>query len=248
MVGSGAKYKTRFPTSRIKKIMQADEEIGKVALSAPIIVSRAVELFLQSLVEGSLELVYKNDRSRQTPIKLSPGVLKKLVQTRPLFDFLRQVFKSVADEEILENSDKTKFIIEEFGDQALEVQEKRASETPSSTSLMKSKRRKTIPGAFEESDLSTAKIFNSEDSSIMLDYEGEAPENMACRLESIISREPEIEEVDESIINKTVNSITEQEDCILNVDTIDDTDRKTMRISTILCSSKNPSTENIESR
>lgn len=44
------KYNARFPPARIKKIMQTDEEIGKVAAAVPVIISRALELFVESLV------------------------------------------------------------------------------------------------------------------------------------------------------------------------------------------------------
>ena len=48
------KNKTHFPAARIKKIMQSDEEIGKVAQATPVIVGRALEIFMANLVEVSL--------------------------------------------------------------------------------------------------------------------------------------------------------------------------------------------------
>ena len=48
------KIKTHFPAARIKKIMQSDEEIGKVAQATPVIVGRALEIFMANLVEVSL--------------------------------------------------------------------------------------------------------------------------------------------------------------------------------------------------
>ncbi|GIY55240.1 dr1-associated corepressor [Caerostris extrusa] len=45
------KFNARFPPARIKKIMQTDEEIGKVAAAVPVIISRALELFVASLVK-----------------------------------------------------------------------------------------------------------------------------------------------------------------------------------------------------
>ncbi|TDG40091.1 hypothetical protein AWZ03_013486 [Drosophila navojoa] len=42
------KYNARFPAGRIKKIMQSDEEIGKVAQAVPVIISRTLELFVES--------------------------------------------------------------------------------------------------------------------------------------------------------------------------------------------------------
>jgi hypothetical protein len=34
--GVGAQWKSRFPVARIKKIMQADEDVGKVAQVTPV--------------------------------------------------------------------------------------------------------------------------------------------------------------------------------------------------------------------
>lgn len=44
------KRKTRFPMARIKRIMQSDEDIGKVSTSAPVVLSKAIELFMKELV------------------------------------------------------------------------------------------------------------------------------------------------------------------------------------------------------
>lgn len=35
------KYNARFPPARIKKIMQADEEVGKVAAVVPVIICKS---------------------------------------------------------------------------------------------------------------------------------------------------------------------------------------------------------------
>ena len=37
--------------ARIKKIMQSDEEVGKVAAAVPVIISRALELFVDTLLD-----------------------------------------------------------------------------------------------------------------------------------------------------------------------------------------------------
>lgn len=48
-------YKPKFPIARIKKIMQADEEVGKVAQVTPVVVSKALELFMQSIVDETVK-------------------------------------------------------------------------------------------------------------------------------------------------------------------------------------------------
>lgn len=40
------KYNARFPPARIKKIMQSDEEVGKVAQVVPIIICKLLLLLL----------------------------------------------------------------------------------------------------------------------------------------------------------------------------------------------------------
>ena len=43
--------------ARIKKIMQSDEDVGKVAAAVPVIISKALEMFVETLlkrVEGTL--------------------------------------------------------------------------------------------------------------------------------------------------------------------------------------------------
>lgn len=86
------KYEARFPPARIKKIMQVDEEIGKVAAAVPVIVSRAIELFLQSLVERTAELT--RERSAKT---LTSGHLKRCIEGVRQFDFLKEQVSNVPD-------------------------------------------------------------------------------------------------------------------------------------------------------
>nr|VZI18492.1 unnamed protein product [Spirometra erinaceieuropaei] len=50
------KFSSRFPTARIKKIMQLDDEIGKLAATVPPVVSRALELFIEQLTSKAFEL------------------------------------------------------------------------------------------------------------------------------------------------------------------------------------------------
>ncbi|KAJ8485227.1 hypothetical protein OPV22_017712 [Ensete ventricosum] len=42
--------------TRIKKIMQSDEDIGKIALAVPVLVSKALELFLQDLCDKTYSI------------------------------------------------------------------------------------------------------------------------------------------------------------------------------------------------
>jgi len=42
------------PQARIKKILQADEDVGRVNQATPAVISTAVELFLESLIKAAV--------------------------------------------------------------------------------------------------------------------------------------------------------------------------------------------------
>lgn len=42
----GIEVKTKFPVARIKRIMQADEEVGKVAQVTPVVVCKSALIYL----------------------------------------------------------------------------------------------------------------------------------------------------------------------------------------------------------
>lgn len=86
------KYNARFPPARIKKIMQTDEEIGKVAAAVPVIISRALELFVESLVTKT-SLITKS-RNAKT---LTASHLKSCVLADSSFDFLKTLVATVPD-------------------------------------------------------------------------------------------------------------------------------------------------------
>lgn len=86
------KYEARFPPARIKKIMQTDEEIGKVAAAVPVIISRALEIFLQQLVEKSAE----HTRAKRAKT-MTIGHLKQCIESENQFDFLKDLVSTIAD-------------------------------------------------------------------------------------------------------------------------------------------------------
>eukprot|EP00112_Aurelia_sp_Birch-Aquarium-sp1_P020740 Seg541.4 transcript_id=Seg541.4/GoldUCD/mRNA.D3Y31 product="Dr1-associated corepressor" protein_id=Seg541.4/GoldUCD/D3Y31 len=86
------KYEARFPTARIKKIMQTDEEIGKVAAAVPVIISRALEIFLQQLVEKTADLT-KAKRAKT----MTTGHLKQCIESEKQFDFLKDLVANIAE-------------------------------------------------------------------------------------------------------------------------------------------------------
>jgi Dr1-associated corepressor len=44
------KLRTFLPKAKIKQMMQRDEDVGKIAADVPVMISRALELFLIQLV------------------------------------------------------------------------------------------------------------------------------------------------------------------------------------------------------
>ncbi|ODQ67922.1 DNA polymerase epsilon subunit C [Nadsonia fulvescens var. elongata DSM 6958] len=78
--------KTRFPVARIKKLMQSDDDIGKVAQATPIVVAKALELFMISLIEESCNQA-RNTNSK----RVAPAHLKQAVMNTDQFDFLQEV-------------------------------------------------------------------------------------------------------------------------------------------------------------
>ncbi|PWN51600.1 histone-fold-containing protein [Violaceomyces palustris] len=82
----------KFPVARIKKIMQADEDVGKVAQATPVLISKALELFMASIVEETV----KETRKRGAR-KMSPYHVKRTVHENDTFDFLKDIVAKVAD-------------------------------------------------------------------------------------------------------------------------------------------------------
>eukprot|EP01125_Pyxidicula_operculata_P022506 TRINITY_DN922_c0_g1_i2.p1 TRINITY_DN922_c0_g1~~TRINITY_DN922_c0_g1_i2.p1 ORF type:complete len:121 (+),score=10.59 TRINITY_DN922_c0_g1_i2:389-751(+) len=86
--------KCRFPVARIKKIMQADDEVGKIAKDTPVLVSKALELFVTQLITQSADLsVTKNSNS------IHPCYIKQCINKNDMWDFLKDVVESVPDTE-----------------------------------------------------------------------------------------------------------------------------------------------------
>ncbi|KAL4648174.1 dr1-associated corepressor [Arapaima gigas] len=86
------KYNARFPPARIKKIMQTDEEIGKVAAAVPVIISRALELFLESLLTKACQVTQSRNAKTMTT-----SHLKHCIELEQQFDFLKDLVAAVPD-------------------------------------------------------------------------------------------------------------------------------------------------------
>jgi len=84
----------RFPLHKIKQIIQSDEDIGRVDSSVYVVVSAALELFLNDLVKKSAAIA-----ENQGEITLTPKHVKECVMKEELFDFLTESVEDVQETE-----------------------------------------------------------------------------------------------------------------------------------------------------
>lgn len=56
--------------ARIKKIMQSDEDVGKVAAAVPVIISRALELFVDNFLGKANAITLRRGARTLTPSHL----------------------------------------------------------------------------------------------------------------------------------------------------------------------------------
>lgn len=91
-VEEGIEVKTKFPVARIKRIMQADEDVGKVAQVTPTAVSKALELFMISVVTKAANEARAKQSKRVTAAHLKQAVMKD-----DQLDFLEQIISKVPD-------------------------------------------------------------------------------------------------------------------------------------------------------
>ncbi|KAL0969508.1 hypothetical protein UPYG_G00228190 [Umbra pygmaea] len=91
MPGQKKKYNVRFPPGRIKKIMQKDTEVGRIATAVPVIISRALELFLKSLLTKTRQITL----SKHSRV-MSITHVKQCIDAEKLFDFLKELAEHAA--------------------------------------------------------------------------------------------------------------------------------------------------------
>ncbi|KAK1910889.1 hypothetical protein P3342_008770 [Pyrenophora teres f. teres] len=72
--------------------MQADDDVGKVAQVTPVVVSKALELFMISLVTKAAAEAKSRNSKRVSSIHLKQAITKT-----ECFDFLNEIVSKVAD-------------------------------------------------------------------------------------------------------------------------------------------------------
>ncbi|GAB7353539.1 hypothetical protein MBLNU459_g3977t2 [Dothideomycetes sp. NU459] len=88
----GVEVKTKFPTARIKRIMQADEDVGKVAQVTPVVVAKALELFMIRLISASAAVAKQRGSKRVLSQHMKAAVMQD-----EQFDNLRDIMGKVPD-------------------------------------------------------------------------------------------------------------------------------------------------------
>ena len=81
---------SRFTPSHIKRMMQQDEEVGKVANAVPAMLGRALELFSTNLLPQAGQVTEMKGAKTMTPEHLAT-----VINDDPRLDFLRHLIKNV---------------------------------------------------------------------------------------------------------------------------------------------------------
>lgn len=79
-----------FPVARIKKMMQSDDDVGKIATSTPILVGKALECMIEDVLTAAASVAHS--RRAKT---VSPSHLKEAIDGADKFDFLRSTLARV---------------------------------------------------------------------------------------------------------------------------------------------------------
>lgn len=81
------KKKTRFPISRVKKLIQQNDDIGKTSVTVPVVLSKSIELFFSQLIEKMVE----SAKSRKST-KIQIQDFKEVVQENQThYSFLNEL-------------------------------------------------------------------------------------------------------------------------------------------------------------
>ena len=97
----------RFAAARIKKLMQADDDVGRISASVPPLVSRCVELFAEELIDRAAAVAQSEDTGGGAiKVSRSDGVrtlkvkhLQQAVKADAQFEMLGGVVAACEDEQ-----------------------------------------------------------------------------------------------------------------------------------------------------
>lgn len=78
--------------ARIKRLMQADDDVGKIAQATPILMAKALDLFLEELMKSTTEIATSHGAKT-----VSAGHLRASIMQNDKFDFLKEIVEGVPD-------------------------------------------------------------------------------------------------------------------------------------------------------
>ncbi|XP_019733028.1 dr1-associated corepressor-like [Hippocampus comes] len=78
------RFNVRFSPARIKKIMQKNAEVGRIAMAVPVIISRLLEMFLKSLLTKTCLITQSNLSGIMSLVHV-----KQCIESEKLFHFLK---------------------------------------------------------------------------------------------------------------------------------------------------------------
>lgn len=105
MKGAKDEDSRKLPHNKIKKIMQANKEIGKIQSSTPLVIGQALELFLQDITRLASNAALANGDSKITPSHVKAGITGLLdggAENLERFGFLREAVAKIPDLKIEE--------------------------------------------------------------------------------------------------------------------------------------------------
>lgn len=85
-----------FPPARIKRMMRNDKDVGKIAVSAPFLLSKALQLALEDFLTTAANLA-----KRRSVSVITPDQLRLCVESEKRFRCLQRVVQHVRDFQLL---------------------------------------------------------------------------------------------------------------------------------------------------
>ncbi len=83
---------TRISHSRVRALLMANEDVGRMTVDVPVVVARALELFVEDLVLSGAVAAAEHGATT-----ITPRLLADAVKAHPFFDFLTDLTAAAAD-------------------------------------------------------------------------------------------------------------------------------------------------------
>uniref|UniRef100_A0A0N5BNP9 CBFD_NFYB_HMF domain-containing protein n=2 Tax=Strongyloides papillosus TaxID=174720 RepID=A0A0N5BNP9_STREA len=89
----------KIQPSRVKKVMQSDEDIGRMMASVPVAIGRAMEHFCEKFLEATSRCV-----SASSSRTMNPSHMKHAIMINPQFQFLKNIMKDIPTPKNIDNN------------------------------------------------------------------------------------------------------------------------------------------------